>query len=111
MLNSNWDSCELRVDGVRLYFTEYANEGIIDELVVNKGKNGPEGSSVLGKAQEIPFSKYIDMDQYSGSLQSNVFKKLEIDITHSVGANIYIKPVAERNAKIVIKEGSFRRIL
>lgn len=109
VLNSNFNSCELRCDGVRLYFTEYVNEGILDEMTVAKGKTGTD--SVLGKAQEIPFAKYLDMDQYSGALHSNVFKKLEIDITHTVGANAYLKPVAERNAQLIVQNGAFRRIL
>lgn len=109
VLNSNFNSCELRADGTSLYKTEYVNEGIMDEMISGKGKMGSD--SVLGKAQEITFAKYLHMDQYSGSLHSNVFKKLEIDITHTVGANAYIKPVAERNAYIVVKDGAFRRIL
>lgn len=109
VLNSNYDSVELLADGQRLYFSEYTNENIIEELCVNKGKTGTD--SVLGKCQEIAFSKYVDMDQYSGSLHSNICKKLEISLTHTVGANAYIKPVACRNAYIVVKEGSFKRIL
>jgi hypothetical protein len=109
VLNSNFDSSELLADGQRLYFSEYASETILEELIVNKSKTGAD--AVLGKAQEIAFNKFFSQDIYSGSFHSNICKKLEFAFTHSVGANIYIKPVAVRNAYIVFSENSFKRIL
>lgn len=107
ILNSPIDSMELKIDGTSIYVTEYVNESIIEETIAIKRRTG--SNSTNGKCQEISFCRIHDFEQYSGSLNSQAFNKLELDVTHSVGANSYFKPVAELQVLMQFKDGLFIR--
>ena len=109
VLNTNYDSAELLADGIRLWYSEYANETIFEELLLNRSKTGSD--AVLGKCQEISFNKIFSQDVYSGALNTSPIKKLEFAVTQSQGANIYVKPTAVRNCFIVYQDNGFKRIL
>ena len=84
----NLTACSLQVDGVEIYKFSVLNENLMDQLIFNQSRIGVDPT--YGSPLVINFSKRRDDAAWDGDLNSDIYKKFIIYVTHAAGANCYV---------------------
>jgi hypothetical protein len=107
-INKVYTNASLKVDGTEIYLFNQTNEMKIDQLIFNQAGVGTDSTN--GLAPVVNFSKRRDSFVWDGSLNSNAYKKFTIDLTHALGANAYVFPLATFYRYLIFRNGLFERV-
>lgn len=102
----------LNIDG-RRYLDVLDNENVTSMYSFLTGSHIGETATVTVQGQKTIRFDILSTpsDMHAGTLNSNVFNKLEVQITHTSGADAYIEYMCERHVIWVFAAGFFRRHL
>lgn len=98
----------LQLDGVQIYYANTQNEIIMDQQIFNSSKVGV--AATVGTSGCINFSRRKDTHIYDGGLNSQVFKRLTLNLTHALGAAATCFISAKMYRYYVYRNGRFIRI-
>lgn len=107
-INKDLTAMSLKVDGVELDKFDSSNERKIRRLTSDQAKVGADAT--LGVSEVVPFGRRRDAHNYDGSLPSQAYNKLELTVTHALGANAYVYVCATFSRYYIYRNGLFERV-
>jgi hypothetical protein len=108
-LNKGLTAYSLSIDGTQIMFVSGgANEMIMDSLVFNQFKTGADVT--MGTADIINFGRERENSAWAGDLNSQIYKKLNLNVTHAAGAGTQFNVAGIMQRYYVFRNGLFERV-